>query len=208
MIERGDCANALPCLAVALQAAKASFHEDAETLNEEEETFNLDALISTTALCDSFGDEEYTIFDQPIRIPEPSSKNLHPTTLVCSAISIFNLALAYHLQARTSRTQNRFFLKKSEKLYEFVLQILESSLLEGSIPSNTLFCLAILNNLSDVHRCLGEVTTSQQYCEDILRMLMHISGSRTLSMNALDAFYRNSFFYLMTSRGVHVAPAA
>jgi hypothetical protein len=178
MIERGDCTSALSLLAVALQGAKDSMEEEGESSQSGHETaFNLDALISCNALRDSCGDEGYNIFDKPIRIPEPLNENQtshYPTKVICSAVSIFNLGLAHHLQALVGPTQNSLFLKKAAKLYEFVMQVLQTPDFDGSDPSSTVFWLALLNNLSDVHRRLGDVHISESYCEEVLRVLPYI----------------------------------
>jgi hypothetical protein len=190
--------------------------------------FNVDDLISTSTPRSCCGDEGYILFDQPIRIPEPlinKNDQLHcspaaddassvvTTAVMCSAISMFNLGLAYHLQSHVKPTQNLMCLKKAVKLYELVVKLLlqETHFFERSsdpYPDGAIFSLMVLNNLIEAHQRLGDVQTTEKCCEEVLYLLMHVSGSERASTEVLDVFNRNLFFYLLSSRGVNVAPCA
>ena len=234
-IEEGDYMGAISCLSTALKAAKCcmSDHGDDGNMDEsqEETTFDLDSIMmkEKVALQYSFDDEDdegYFVYERPIRMPhsimvqhhdDASSCSPFPHKVLCSAISIFNLALAHHLEAVSRSSDAVVFLKKAAKLYDFGLQVLQGAdtPLEHGIPTKCgLFYLAILNNLGDVHRRLRNTRISEQYCQELLRMLVFLSEDATNTSNTtpsdetFDAFYQNSVFYLLSSHGINAAPAA
>ena len=227
MIERGDCTNALPSLAAALRSAREYMLK--ASLGGLQMAFKVDDLISTSAPRKRCGDEGYILFDQPIRIPEPlikkndqllcsgtddaSSRRVVTSAVMCSAISMFNLGLAYHIQGLAKPTQNLVCLKKAVKLYELVVKLLlqETHFFEISsepYPDGAVFSLMVLNNLIDAHQRLGDIKTTEKCCEEVLYLLLHVSASERASTEVLDVFNRNLFFYLLSSRGVNVAPCA
>lgn len=137
-----------------------------------------------------------------------SSNNLS-YKVVCSAVSIFNLALAHHLCAIQNPINGEAFLQKAGRLYEFGLQVHQGIRPEEANHSDcNLFYLAILNNLTDVHRRLCDSATAKKYSEGLLQMLMFLTDSRHKAAGTLDAFYQNTFIYLLSSRGVNAAAAA
>lgn len=235
-IEEGDYMGAISCLSTALKAAKCcmSDHENDNNSDEcqRETPFDLDSIMmkEKVALQYSFNnedDEGYFVYERPIRMPnsirvqhydESSSRSAFPHKVLCSAISIFNLALAHHLEATSRSSDAVVFLKKAAKLYDFGLQVLQGAdtPIEHGIPAKCgLFYLAILNNLGDVHRRLRNTSISEQYCQELLRMLVYLtedatstSSSTPSSDETFDAFYQNSVFYLLSSHGINAAPAA
>lgn len=235
-IEEGDYMGAISCLSTALKAAKCcmSDHENDGNSDEcqEETPFDLDSIMmkEKVALQYSFDDDDegYFVYERPIRMPnsimvqhnddDASSCSAFPHKVLCSAISIFNLALAHHLEAVSRSSDAVVFLKKAAKLYDFGLQVLQGAdtPMEYGIPTKCgLFYLAILNNLGDVHRRLRNTRVSEQYCQELLRMLVFLSEDATStsattrsSDETFDAFYQNSVFYLLSSHGINAAPAA
>jgi hypothetical protein len=230
MMEQGDCIRALPRLAAALRSAK-QYMLEASLGGLQMLAFNVDDLISISAPRNCCRDEGFVVFDQPIRIPEPmfykdeqdihcsddydddaSTRRVVTSAVMCSAVSMLNLGMAYHLQGIEKPAQNLAFLKKAGKLYELVLKLLlqEAPCFAQSNPcgDGVVFSLMVLNNLIDVHQRLGDIKSTEQYCEEVLHMLMHVSCSERASTDVLDVFNRNLYFYLLSSRGVNVAPSA
>jgi hypothetical protein len=213
LIDQGDFVGALSKLSRALRCAKNSMSDCSAEDQENGGPSDLDYLMAKqrgSLLQES--DYGYFVYDQPIRIPEALVVDSGDTTCnfpskaVCSAISIFNLALAYHLMALRSSQNSQGFLKKSAKLYEFGMQI---------STEKTFFYLAILNNLADVHRRLSDSRMSRRFCEELLQTLMVLADSQKEASctdddtaDTLDVFYQNSFFYLLSTRCVNGAPAA
>jgi len=211
MIEQGDCKNALSHLSAAIQSTKACIvQENDDRGNTDDECgariiSSLDALISNNALRDASGDDGYLIFDLRIRIPEPlGDKNTsrYPSTVWCSTISIFNLALAHHREGFIRPPAESYVtLTKAAKLYNFAMHFVR-------ITNNRLIWLLLLNNLIDVYRRLGDLARAGQCCEDLLGTLVQVSDSKQVSEELFDVLYRNSFSSLLSSRCVHCASAA
>jgi len=211
MIEQGECKVALTHLTVALKSAKACIAQD----NGERGSydcqagiiFSLDALFSSNALRDASSDDVSLIFDRPIHIPVSLSSKQHPASVhhpspvLCSVISLFNLALAHHLQALDRPAQSFMTLKKASKLYECAMQLMQGSM-------KGMFGLVLLNNLSDVYQRLGDLVRAEQSCEDLLRIVVQVSESQQISAKLLEVLYQDSFFSLLSFRSVHVASAA
>lgn len=217
LIEKGYYNHAVSQLAVALEASKVCLeqHDKHSSKNDQHIEIDLDEFVLTNAFNAANGSEEgFFVFRQAARIPHLQYRqdaNTYGTKVACSAISMFNLALAHHLEGIRRDLQGFLFLKKAARLYQFSLQVFNevvgSPSLFSSSTTTTIICLALLNNLSDVHRRLGQVEASEKCCEDVLQTLM--GGSEPpQSKVTLEAFYENSFFYLLSVRGIKAAPAA
>jgi len=226
LIEKGDYLGAISSLSLALKAAKNSMAEDYDEgdLQQEVLSFSVDDLMAKGPLQESHIEEGFYVYDRPIRIPEvwgvskderSSTERLpqHPRVVVCSAISTFNLALAHHLCALKNNTNSEALLNKSTKLYEYGLQVQQGAYYEDDREREDdqeadIFSLAMLNNLADVHRRLQNSEIAKAYSETILQVLLSIIDTNDSATETLDAFYQNTFFYLISSRGVNTAAAA
>lgn len=212
LIDSGDFREALSSLSLALKAAKSCMTEDERNGEGHHEVpFGMDSFMTKVSLQESNIEDGFYVYDQPIRIPAQDTNSVHK--VVCSAAAIFNLALAHHLFALSNQTNNSsLLLQKAGKLYEFGLQVQQGAPQaeeQGMEHASTLFYLACLNNLTDVHRRLDNSTAAQKYGEDLLQLLMFLTDTQlSAKEEAVDAFYQNTFFYLLSARGVNAAAAA
>jgi len=117
------------CMVVRQEEDRDQQKEEAAGLhecNEESYILSLDALISTNTLQDISRDDGYLIFDRPIRIPESwGMKNVssRSASIICSAISLFNIGLTHHLLGLGNPTQRSYLaLEKASKLYECAME--------------------------------------------------------------------------------------
>eukprot|EP00533_Pseudo-nitzschia_delicatissima_P013391 CAMPEP_0197282746 /NCGR_PEP_ID=MMETSP1432-20130617/24578_1 /TAXON_ID=44447 /ORGANISM="Pseudo-nitzschia delicatissima, Strain UNC1205" /LENGTH=365 /DNA_ID=CAMNT_0042749723 /DNA_START=93 /DNA_END=1190 /DNA_ORIENTATION=- len=135
------------------------------------------------------------IYRKPIRVP---ASYAHHTTLqqsevILPSIIIFNLALAHHLcgamkkksepqndasNCKNQRGLSSVLLKKSAKLYGLAIQIQEREVVaQGAKLYSTLFYLSCINNLGNVHRLLGDISSSERIYQQLLKMLMYLNYS-------------------------------
>ena len=213
LIDEGDYTGALSFLSSSLKATKNCMADSCTGGGDQEVPFDLDCLMlkQRGALQESRNDDGYFVYDRPIQVPVVFfNSSSFPHKVMCSAISIFNLALAHHLHALKTSQKAELFLRKAGRLYEFAMQVQPVAATETA-PC-TFFHLAILNNLADVHRRLGDSRTSQKFCEELLHLLMSLADARKETPadedDTLDVFYQNSFFYLLAARSINAAPAA
>ncbi len=226
LIDKGDYPGAISSLTIALHAAKCYMSEEVAETGADHNgchhgvRFDLDSLMmEETMTLQSFADDEdgFFVYGKPIRIPEASLMQQEEELLhcvfhrqvLCLAVPIFNLALAHHLCALSRpNSHSDIIFKKGAKLYDFGLQVLLGAD-NGLVPSKCGFIyLAILNNLGDIHRRLQNTLVSEYCCHELLHYLSDCKQIQSSAKRALDTFYQNSFFYLLSTRGTNATPAA
>ena len=185
----GDCSNANSHFVAALKASRqlqmslTTVEDDdrAQCGKNTENDYCLDHLMEQASDCGNKllpgNDQEYFIYQQPIRIPisEADEKYLREygfpahfqsrATTVSTAV-IFNLALCHHLTALTRN--NMPMLQKAAKLYEL------ASELRPHNDSCTIFLLATINNLGQIHQILKDASKSEQCFRHLLMALMFL----------------------------------
>ncbi len=134
------------------------------------------------------------IYRKPIRVPASYAHHaaLQQSEVILPSIIIFNLALAHHLwgmkkksepqndasNCKNQRGLSSVLLKKSAKLYGLAIQIQEGEVVtQGTKSYSTLFYLSCINNLGNVHRLLGDISSSERIYQQLLTMLMYLNYS-------------------------------
>lgn len=175
-------------------AAHDDDHDDADATNtlagEENFVYRRAICIPTRTLMDFLPDE-------------------HDRSLVISISTIFNLALAHHLRAMelkddgddNDRRYKQLQLKRAVLLYELAYK-LQMEGISGSGLS-TVFVMATLNNLGQIHKILMQHDTACECFQHLLSTLMFaLDTGGVLPVSDLDGFFRNTAFLMFR------APAA
>jgi hypothetical protein len=149
MIENGNYHDAIVALSSALKAYKLILDESDDMMDQQEQIkTSLDQCMAQSRPTSDSGDychkdldeDGQFMYKQAIRIPVNVESHYRAAVMVSSMI-IFNLALAHQLSATAS--DNRETLRKAAKLYELSFNMQRDEFLD----SNTMFTLAIVNNL-------------------------------------------------------------
>jgi hypothetical protein len=109
-----------------------------------------------------------------------------------SCVAIYNLALSLQLNAislsskstsksDSSASQTQAYLFKALSLYEYSHQIFKNQAIPVRVP--TLHCMALVNNLGQIHHLLGKSTKAQQCNEYLLSVLMYTIDVRKETNN-------------------------
>ena len=124
----------------------------------------------------SFATSTGFVYNQPIRAPQKTTSPVtyHDITVTLSSILCFNLALAFHgfgMQQSQNLAERREILEKAASLYTLAQKI---TLAEESTHSDiSFFLLAIVNNIGQIHRDLGQFGQADMYFDKALTLLMY-----------------------------------
>jgi tetratricopeptide (TPR) repeat protein len=92
-----------------------------------------------------------------------------------TAVVLYNMALCYHLRATQQQgSSNDRFMRKSIRLYNLALELLQGNPDSWPRSSDALVCLAVLNNLGHAYQHFNEVEKAQS-CFDQLVSVLHSS---------------------------------
>ena len=130
-------------------------------------------------------DGQYFFYRHAIRAPLEMECN-YQTAVMCSAMVVFNLALAHHAAATASRKPTQVLLRAG-KLYELAFSMAK----EVNLKSNVLFALAICNNLGLVHSKLQHRKKAMDCFQNLMSMLMFVTSSGP-GEYCLDGFLQNA----------------
>jgi tetratricopeptide (TPR) repeat protein len=140
------------------------------------------------------------IYKHPIHIPQGENLGGKAATSL-SIMAMFNLALAHHLKALTSRKGSKTRLEKSIYLYELCHELVDR---EG-IDSGVHFIMALVNNLGQIHTVLKDSTKALKYFERLLSIMLFL---RECGCEAEDeGFLRNSTSALILENSFAAAAA-
>jgi hypothetical protein len=157
---------------------------------------------STTLDCSEFdGDTQSPyIYQEPITVSEVPPASVGPDDAIAaiSFIILFNLSLAHHLSG-ISITEHEMASKRlrtSQQLYEYSFRIQAQN-----SHSDMLVATALINNLSLVHKSLGNGYEAQQCDELLLSSVvflvdMGLSSARQ-GQTVVDGFLGNVMHLLM-----------
>lgn len=209
MLEANNYSKAIRALFLALEKyrSKMSSQRAAAQCTVTGNT-SLDECMFESSCCDrGDSDRGRYVYRQAIRLPQDYGQNYLQSTMA-SAIIIFNLGLAYQLFAERQdrdKPNRRVALEKAVKLYQLALGMQK----EEDFDCNTMFVLAITNNLGVIHLELNDHKLSIKYFERLMSILLYLSdrgeedASRYLSNSA--GFLRNASSILQKNCA---APAA
>ena len=142
-------------------------------------------------------EEEDYIYRHPIYIPDQAFKSINLTgeqdclAVLLTVISLFNVALAHQLLAMESRSNRRFCLQKSSRLYELGYHLAATNKIDGG----SLFLLSILNNLGHVYKTLSCHIKASKCFQQLLSTLMYLSeGCKCDDLAALSGFFGSTCY--------------
>ena len=123
-----------------------------------------------------------SFYNRPIKItnfpPAPSIQDDF-FTMVCS-VTVFNLALACHLDAVTNTTicqeEKQSRMSQAMRLYESIFKLQDGSLHQA----NAFFLMACLNNLGNIHQDLGNTDRAMACFGQLLSILMFLIEQRSI----------------------------
>jgi hypothetical protein len=122
------------------------------------------------------------MYKQVIRIPVNVESHYRAAVMVSSMI-IFNLALAHQLPSMV-RDNRETALRKAAKLYELSFKMQRDEFFD----SNTMFTLAIVNNLGPIHHQLDDKETASKCFEHLLSTLMFLINCGDGHATNVDGF--------------------
>jgi hypothetical protein len=181
LVEQGDYDGAIAGLSSTLTTLKQIM---AQADEEGSIKTSLDECMRTQSACHcSRIDEEmqgHFLYRTTISIPADVEMSYRESVLV-SCMTIFNLAIAYHLRG------DHVSLTRAMKLYELSFNLQRDQQMENNI----LFTLAIVNNLGLVHQQLMDEKSAGKCFEHVLSTLMYLTDCGQASECHLDGFFHN-----------------
>jgi hypothetical protein len=211
-LQVGDFLSAIDSLSIAFRAAKGVFHPSSSCCEDDLQNFSLDHLIITKYdQHEEIGsdDEEY-IYHRPIVIP-PIPALIHSESpaskIAVMSVIIFNLALAHHLHgiADPDPSSNLTRFAKAAKLYEIGFK-LQASQNDGF----NFFSMAVLNNLGQVFRAVGQEEKAARCFSHLLSTLVFLverHGGNDHSIACVDGFFRTTSHLVLTGKEAAAAAA-
>ena len=131
------------------------------------------------------------LYKSPIRIPNESNMTCGKKKQgIISAVMVFNLALSHHLQSLEYITpkDREVHLEKAIMLYELAFDIQRKE----NCDSNYIFVLAIMNNLSTIHRIQNNKALANEGFRHMLSILMYLVDSgKNVYCGRLEGFHYN-----------------
>ena len=145
---------------------------------------------------------------QLIRIPCKSLLMGHCMGSALTLIIIFNLGIAHHLNAITSTKRARTKIKKTLQLYQVAHNCLEKYRRDNhycDAMADVRFKMILCNNLSHIHRFLGDVLKHRQCIEQLMSIIMYvvdINKARNVEYGSilLDGCIRNIAPLILTAQ--------
>jgi tetratricopeptide (TPR) repeat protein len=193
MINAGELEAAIPIICEALHTAR-DMVEEGEDKNHLPLHLTLDGLMTKCVHIDNSGDsqEQKTfMYRCAIHIDDAAEDTTYSyeSRAVVSAVLIFNLALAYQLEAAKTTTGNDRYLKKAAKLYELAYRMPR----EEQLESSTLFSMTCINNMGLVYQDLRDIVAARKCFEHLLSTLMFlVDCGETDVVPDMDGFFMNT----------------
>jgi hypothetical protein len=135
------------------------------------------------------------VYRESICVPD----NTYPNDLIVPIVITFNLGLAYHLLATTSKDgieDNVKLLRQSLKLYQYSFRLQRT---RGRAGNSPFFFMATINNVGVVFSILGKTRGADQCFQQLLSLLMYMKtasvsmATRTnCNLSEFEAFFQNT----------------
>lgn len=142
------------------------------------------------------------VYSKPVRVDAKSINDGHNMGSTLSLITIFNLALAHHLNATaqtmssSSTPPNLPMLEKSLRLYEFAYQVHlddDDECTQNDKVGSLRFNMIVSNNLGEIYRVAGCRTKHEMCLQHLLQTIMYLVVSQVaIDSVELDGFFRNA----------------
>jgi hypothetical protein len=134
-----------------------------------------------------------TATQETVRIHEELIE--HPSFVTaCSAIILFNAAIACHCQGLQEANESRrqHLLLHTKQLYQMCRSILAESISLGSFHATTLAIgVAATNNLSQIHQYLGEFEQASQCLREVGTVVDHQSNRSQMDSHIVRGLILN-----------------
>jgi tetratricopeptide (TPR) repeat protein len=198
LIEAGNYQYAISNLSDALATYKEIMINTSSTTSNCALKTNLDECMANQSSSSGVNDDISTmlagffLYENGIAIPSELIGTTYADTILVCCIIIFNLALAQHLHfhcSKLTRTAHSKSLHKAVRLYELAFQLQR----ETDLENNTLFTLAIVNNIGLAHRQLLDGEAALKCFEFVLSILMYLTDCGYSEMFVLEGFFLNIF---------------
>jgi tetratricopeptide (TPR) repeat protein len=133
------------------------------------------------------------VYRDPICVPDKA----YPNDLIVPIVITFNLGLAYHLLATTSRNgieDTVKLLRQSLKLYQYSFRLQRAGGRAGNSP---FFFMATINNVGVVFSILGKTRGANQCFQQLLSLLMYMKAASVdmattnYKVSEFEAFFQN-----------------
>jgi hypothetical protein len=198
LIENGKLESAFPILSAALKASKQGIRDSLvdEDMVMNHKRISLDECMVPSSRPPNSADVDRSsarnqqyVYDSCIRIPSSiEAAHEFDIPLVSGAI-IFNLALAHQLLAESMNHQSEKLLNTAVTLYELAYNLQREECMENT----SFFCLATINNLGLIFKCLDNSENASKCFQHVLSMLMFLvdCGQRK-PVFEYDGFFLNT----------------
>jgi tetratricopeptide (TPR) repeat protein len=197
LIENGKFESAIPILSAALKASKEDVSGspvDEDIVMHPKRTSLDECMVpssrphSTDVDQSSASDGQY-VYGSCIQIPSSIKANCYESGIpLVSVAIIFNLALAHQLLAE-SMDQSDKLLNTAVKLYELAYTLQREECMENT----SFFCLATINNLGLIFKCLNKSESAAICFQQLLSMLMFlVDCGASKQVSEYDGFFRNT----------------
>jgi hypothetical protein len=143
------------------------------------------------------------LYTEPVYLSEVPRSSEEESITSLSFIIMFNLALCHHMKGTSSKDEalSQRTLAIAKRLYELTFQMQAQN-----VETNLLLTSALLNNLSLVHKALGNRHEAEQ-CDQLLLstllLLVDMGGlTHQESVHDLAGFFGNVMHLIMTQSPV------
>ncbi|CAB9497076.1 expressed unknown protein [Seminavis robusta] len=151
-------------------------------------------------------DSECFIFASPLIIVDcPTASTKPPSNLTLSLMTVYNLALTYHLGATETKPCDSIF-RKALSFYQLAHNIQQVPNDLGNDIS-TLLSIGISNNIGHIHGYVGHQDKATQCFQHLLNTIMYVTGCGWTSQKVpqIDGFLHNVQSWVLKQQP---APAA
>jgi tetratricopeptide (TPR) repeat protein len=198
LIQNGRFESAFPILSAALKASKEAISDSPvdEDIAMYPNRTSLDGCMLPSSRPNSSTDvdqsspasDEQYVYGSCILIPSSIQATYESGIQLVSVAIMFNLALAHQLLAE-SMNQSKKLLNKAVKLYELAYNLQREECMENT----SFFCLATINNLGLIFKCLHKSENAAKCFQHLLSMLMFlVDCGESKQVSEYDGFFRNT----------------
>ena len=196
MMECGNYQQAIPILTDVLRKFRSLMdYYSQKGQHQEDLKISMDECMAQSQQSVT-NDGQYFFYRHAIRAPLEMEHN-YQAAVMCSAMVVFNLALAHHAAATASKKPAQVLLRAG-KLYELAYNMAE----DVNLKSNVLFALAICNNLGLVHSQLQHRKKTMECFQNLMSMIMF------LTVNGPGEYCLEGFLQNAASVNFQALPAA